>query len=183
MSNDKKPPLPKGRPSIDKISDFLNLPGEPEDLIPAPKAAPAPVENALVDPTENEYDNDLRFSKDIQRDLLSKGMEMIDNAIEIAKSTGDPDAHEVVVKYIKELTKANHGLLDLNRKHQGTQEAKARIKKINKEIVSRVTETTTDEISEEVSQKYTIKTTSSEMLRMVRELEAEEAKKKATKKK
>lgn len=185
MSNEKKSP-PKGVKPTDKISEFLNLPQATEDNTPIVREEPkppSPVENALINPKEDEYENDLRFVKDIQKDILSKGMELIDIVADAARSTVDPDTHDIVIKYIRELSRSNKDLMDLNRVHQSTQEARARTRKINKEIVEKVAENPDETTNSEVSKKYTIRTTSSDMLRMIKELEEEEAKKKPSRKK
>jgi len=73
--------------------------------------------------SDDDFDNDYKYSKDTLYQLIEKGKDALEDMIEVARSSEHPRAYEVLSGLIKNVADVNDKLQDLNKKQkQLTQE-------------------------------------------------------------
>lgn len=89
----------------DKLSEVF-------DILPPEESG-----NAIIEVKDREVksvDDDFEESRENLRDLLERGKDALEHAIELAKSGENASSFEVVGKMIKQLADINQQLLDLH---------------------------------------------------------------------
>lgn len=92
----------------DKIAKAL-------DLTPMP---PSEVKPIVINAAETDIELDFQYTRMNLKNVIESGVHALDEMIEIAKSSQQPRAFEVVATLINTLSGANKDLLDLNKKYR-----------------------------------------------------------------
>ena len=92
----------------DKIAKAL-------DLTPLEQNTPKSI---VIDPIDNDVQLDFQYTRMNLKNVIESGAHALDEMIEIAKSSQQPRAFEVVATLINTLAGANKDLLDLNKKYK-----------------------------------------------------------------
>ena len=92
----------------DKIAKAL-------DLTPLEQSTPKSI---VIDAIDNDVQLDFQYTRMNLKNVIESGAHALDEMIEIAKSSQQPRAFEVVATLINTLAGANKDLLDLNKKYK-----------------------------------------------------------------
>lgn len=96
--------------TFDKLDEVFDMPSEiikTEDT----------VEETTVDPkTKQDITKDYDYTRGQLYDLIEKGQEAIQGALEVAQSTDHPRAYEVAIQGIKNVADITDKLIDLQKK-------------------------------------------------------------------
>jgi hypothetical protein len=85
------------------------------------KNLPAETKNAALEKeiaSKKDINDDYRFSRDIYKELISKGMGSLDSLAEIARESEHPRAFEVLAKSIKDIGDVTDKLMSLQKNKQ-----------------------------------------------------------------
>ncbi|ADO99210.1 terminase small subunit [Cyanophage S-RIM44] len=93
----------------DNMEDLFEIEVEATDIEPA---KPRPPREADKDDQTKDYE----FTRGQLYNLLSKGQEALDGALEVAQESGHPRAYEVAVNAMKQVADASDKLIDLQKK-------------------------------------------------------------------
>ena len=99
----------------DNLSDVFDMePMEKKtDIIPA-----AEQQLAIAQEFREKIDNDYDVSRGNLKELLMKGQEALNHALEVAKQSEHPRAFEVVGNLVKQLADVNQQLMDLHQQRK-----------------------------------------------------------------
>ncbi len=82
------------------------------DVSPAGETKPAVPKKKETDDQKNDYE----YTRGQLYNLISKGQEALDGALEVAQESGHPRAYEVAVNAMKQVADTTDKLLDLQKK-------------------------------------------------------------------
>jgi exonuclease VII small subunit len=105
----------------DRLSDVFDVPKLPEnsgEIIDASTGE-------LVESADSKIETDYDKSRSNLHDLLEKGQDALNHALEVAKQSEHPRAFEVVGNLMKQLADVNQQLLDVHQQKQKLDEPKA----------------------------------------------------------
>ena len=74
------------------------------------------VTEQVPDKSKDDQKEDYKYSRSQLYDLISKGQEALDGALEVAQESGHPRAYEVAVNAMKQVADTTDKLLDLQKK-------------------------------------------------------------------
>jgi predicted house-cleaning noncanonical NTP pyrophosphatase (MazG superfamily) len=72
----------------------------------------------IISPADDKVESDYNKSRDNLHDLLLKGQDALNHALEVAKQSEHPRAFEVVGNLIKQLADVNQQLMDIHQQKQ-----------------------------------------------------------------
>ena len=102
----------------DLISKALGIPTQsPQkatESLPVAQPDKTPIQLPIY--SEPNVENDLRFSRDNLYLLLTKGVDAMDELVQIAKDSQHPRAYEVLSNLIRNLGETNERILDIHLK-------------------------------------------------------------------
>ena len=93
----------------DNMEDMFDIEVEATEIEPS---KPKPPREADKDDQTKDYE----FTRGQLYNLLSKGQEALDGALEVAQESGHPRAYEVAVNAMKQVADATDKLIDLQKK-------------------------------------------------------------------
>jgi len=91
------------------MEDIFDIEVENTDIEPSKPAPPKKEEKA-------DQDSDYEYTRGQLYNLIMKGQEALDGALEVAQESGHPRAYEVAVNAMKQVADTTDKLLDLQKK-------------------------------------------------------------------
>ncbi len=91
------------------MEDIFDIEVEDTDIEPSKPAPPKKEEKA-------DQDSDYEYTRGQLYNLIMKGQEALDGALEVAQESGHPRAYEVAVNAMKQVADTTDKLLDLQKK-------------------------------------------------------------------
>lgn len=98
---------------MDKLSEIFNVPAVEIHKIDAELVDITPKETEKSEKIESDYEK----TRNNLHEILAKGQDALNHALDVAKVSEHPRAFEVVGGLMKQLADINHQLLDLHTKH------------------------------------------------------------------
>lgn len=93
----------------DNMEDLFDIEVEATEIEPSKPKPPVKEE-------KDDQTKDYEFTRGQLYNLLSKGQEALDGALEVAQESGHPRAYEVAVNAMKQVADASDKLIDLQKK-------------------------------------------------------------------